>query len=531
MIHNRQTLSTTRHLSLAVLLIAIVATTSFAQQPAEGPYRAEWDSLISHEVPEWLLDAKFGIYAHWGVYSVPAFGNEWYAKRMYDKNDKLGTFDFHKKKYGDPSEFGYKDLVELFKAERYDPEAWADLIAASGAKYAGIAVVHHDGFLLWDSDVNRWCAGKMGPKRDVYGELVDALRKKDDMRIIATFHHIRTFDWYLPGTGGFGEIQNQKMVDEMKRSGWDLIDPEYSDLYWNSITGKYEDFITEWKAKVREVVDKYRPDVLWFDGGKFQEEGSQGPVLEILSYYLNRAHSWGKPVDVLNKLPTSMEFNFPEAFGVLTFEEGRDREAIVERPWIDDMKISTFSWGYIEGQTYKTADEILDGLIDRTARGGGLLLSLCPMADGTINQEQKDVLLEMGAWLDKNGEAIYGTRPWKIHAEGPEDKIHVIAGKHPKWVFGECGADDIRFTRKGNALYAIALGWPKDGRLTIKSLGTATRVSSGGISNVVLLGSKKKVTWDRTAHGLTVQLPSKGPNEIACALRIEIQGELDMTTE
>lgn len=500
--------------ALAALLAAAAAangaTTAVRYEPS-------WESLTAHEVPEWLLDAKLGMYAHWGVYSVPAHGNEWYAKRMYDPQDEV--FGWHRKTFGPQAEFGYKELIPRFKAEKFDPQGWAELVARSGARYAGIAVVHHDGFGLWDSDVYRWNAGKMGPKRDLYGELAAAMRKRD-LKIIATFHHIRTFDWYLP--------RSRQDIERGRKEGWDLFDPAYADLYWNRFTSKHEDFIARWQAKVREVIEKYRPDVLWFDGGKFQDPESQGLVLGLLSHYYNQGEAWGAQVEVLNKLPTSMEFNFPREFGVLTFEEGRDREARVDRPWIDDMKISTRSWGYIEGQTYKPADEIIDGLIDRVARGGGLLLSLCPKADGTIPEPQRKVLLEMGAWLKTHGEAIYGTRPWKTHAEGPEDKIHRKRGKHAKWVFGDCDAGDIRFTTKGNTLYAIALGWPQGRTLTIKTLGTGTKVSSDdAIGSVTLLGSDANLKWDRAAEGLTLHLPAQAPNPIAAAFRIEVKGTLD----
>ena len=177
-----------------ILLVFIIPGISWSSEP----YEATWESLNSHPVPKWLQDAKFGIYAHWGLYSVPAYGNEWYAKRMYDKGAGAKSYyDHHVKTYGSPAQFGNKDFAPLFKAENYDPAEWADIIKQSGAKYAGFAVVHHDGFLLWDSAVNRWNAGNMGPKRDLYGELVTELRKRD-LKTIATFHHIRTFDWYLP---------------------------------------------------------------------------------------------------------------------------------------------------------------------------------------------------------------------------------------------------------------------------------------------------------------------------------------------
>jgi len=486
-----------------------------ASEPA-GPYQRSWQSLKKHQIPQWLLDAKFGIYAHWGVYSVPAYGNEWYAKWMYNRNHAIHAH--HVKTYGDPSTFGYKDFVPMFKAERFDPQAWADLIAESGAKFAGIAVVHHDGFGLWDSDVNRWNAGKMGPKRDLYGELVQALRQKPDMKIIATFHHIRTFDWFLPS--------GEKAIAEARQAGWDLFDPRYADFYWNRFTGSFDDFIVQWKAKVKEVIDKYAPDVLWFDGGRFQEANAEHHVLEVLSYYLNRAAERHVQVEVLNKLPSTLKFNFPEDFGMLTFEEGRHRPVRVPRPWIDDMKISTASWGYIEGQEYRPVDEIIDGLVDRVSRGGGLLLNLSPKADGTIPEAQQQILRQMGRWLRQNGEAIYGTRPWKIHAEGPTEKLMRRRGRRWLWEFKNCDAGDIRFTRKGDTLYAITLGCPTDGRLMIRTLGRQT-VVAGGIRRITLLGSDAPIRWRRGDDGLMIRLPEQLPNEWALAFRVEVDGALE----
>jgi alpha-L-fucosidase len=255
---------------------------------ASGTYRPTWESLAGHPIPEWLLDAKFGIYAHWGVYSVPAFETEWYAKRMHETDSPV--YKHHLQQYGDPSKFGYKDFVPMFKAEKYNPEEWARFIEASGAKYAGFAVVHHDGFLLWDSSVNRWNAKRMGPQRDLYGELVAELRKRG-LKTIATEHHLRTFNWYLPGSNGFGVLKSPQLAAEIvKRNGWDLADPSYADLYWNELAGKkYADFLAEWQAKVREVIDKYQPDVLWFDGGDFRGKESEKMVLDLLCHYHNQA--------------------------------------------------------------------------------------------------------------------------------------------------------------------------------------------------------------------------------------------------
>jgi alpha-L-fucosidase len=483
-------------------------------------FEPEWESLMDNEIPEWLLDAKFGIYAHWGVYSVPAYRTEKYGRAMYVKGSNI--HNHHTRTYGDPAEFGYKEFIPMFKAENYDPAEWVKIIKQSGARYAGFALVHHDGFCMWDSQFTRWNSMNMGPKRDLYGELVKELRD-NDLKVIATEHHIRTFNWVLPWYRDFWSEPDTLMRIEYENLQWDIFDPEYGDLYWNEEAGmKYEDFIREWRNKLTEVIDKYRPDLLWFDGGAFQDETSAGDVQELLAYYYNKQNEWQKPVVVLNKLPGNLKFNFPVGLGMLTFEEGRDRQPDESLPWIDDMKISDVSWSYVEGQKYKTANEIVDGLIDRVARGGGLLLNLSPKADGTIPEEQQIVLREIGKWLEINGEAIFETRPWKIRTEGPDDKF--FSGKvNEKWSFTDnCDAGDIRFTINNNSLYVMALGWPDDLKLFVKSIHGKMEEFPDHIRNVSLLGSNKKVEWSVGLEGTTFVLPEK-VNDIAVVLKVELK--------
>jgi alpha-L-fucosidase len=499
---------------VAATLCTWGAVPAIAEASRASPYAPNWASLETHPMPEWLLDAKFGIYAHWGVYAVPAFQTEHYAKRMYEPGHRI--HEHHVRTWGHPSKFGYKEFIPLFKAERFDPDEWAKFIEASGARYAGLAVVHHDGFLLWDSAVSRWNAKQMGPMRDVYGDLVAALRRRG-LKTIATEHHIRSYNWYLPGTKAFGEGDIAAAEQIVREQKYDLGDPAYADLYWNSLTSTYADFMREWRAKLLEVIDKYQPDVLWFDGGNFRGNESEKIVLEVLAHYHNQATARGQEVEVLNKLPGTLKFNFPEQYGILTFEEGRDRDATVARPWIDDMKISDIGWGYVAGQKYKTGGEIVAGLIDRVARGGGLLLNLSPMADGTLPAEQTNALVEVGAWLKVNGEAIYDTRPWIIHAEGDEAKLRTRP-PNPKWTFTNVETSDIRFTqpKNGGAVYAISLAWPKDARsILIKSINTQTL--PGRITGVTLLGHQGALKFRRGADGLHVDLPA--PPETAAGGR------------
>ncbi len=485
-------------------------------------YEPNWESLTSYEIPDWVNDSKFGIYAHWGPYSAAAFGNEWYARNMYIEGSPEHAHFVSR--FGDLSKVGYKEWIPRFTAENFDPEQWAEIIAGSGAQYAGISLVHHDGFLLWDCKVNRWNAANMGPKRDLYGDLVAELRKKG-LRILATFHHMRTFNWYLPGSSTLGEAPSESEIEQAKSKGWDLFDPEYADLYWNAVTGKYEDFLEEWKKKIIEVFDNYQPDLTWFDGGRFREGPAQDAVCTVLAHYFNRSLKWGKGVTVLNKLPTNGKFNFPRELGMLTFEQGRDRLPGIERPWIDDINIAERSWGYIEGQTYRSAAYILKSLIDAVSRGGGIFLSLAPMADGTIPDGQVKVLGEIGEWLSVNSEAIHGTRPWRIQTEGNVERIWE-QGK--RWRYHLCDETDIRFTCTKDALYAIVMGCPKGDTYHIGTLRPITRIGDGDIRSVRLLGCGQPLTWNQNNDGLLIDLPNERPNDQAYTFKIEIDGEIDL---
>lgn len=493
------------------------ARTSFAGATGAPKYEPNWQSLAQHEGPEWLKDAKFGIYAHWGVYSVPAFETEWYGKLMYDPANPRGVYEHHVKTYGGPAKFGYHKFIPEFRAEKFNPYEWSDIVSNSGVKYAGIAVVHHDGFGLWSSKITPWNVGQMGPKRDLYGDLVAAYRKKG-LKILATFHHLRTFNWYLP--------EKAEYIEQGRKEGWDLFDSKYAQLYWNHFTSNYEAFLTEWQARVHEVIDRYHPDVLWFDGGNFQDPKAAPTVTEALAYYYNCSAARSQPVEVLNKFAANRKFNFPREFGTLTFEGGRDRPAEVDRPWTDDLSISQKAWGYRADITYRTPKEIINGLIDRVSRGGGLVVSLAPKADGTIPDEQKQILAATGAWLRVNGEAIYATRPWKIHAEGDEGKLHSLRGGHLIWDFNKCDASDVRFTRKGNVLYAIAMGWPPDGKFLVKSLADRANLPAGAIASVKLLGHDGPVSLTRDASGLTLEARAADPKKPAYTFRIEPKGSL-----
>ena len=284
-------------------------------------------------------------------------------------------------------------------------------------------------------------------------------------------------------------------------------------------TSQFADFFAQWQLKVREVINKYQPDMMWFDGGTFREDGFEDTALEILAHYLNQARAWGKDVLVLNKLPVSMKYNFHPDFGVINFESGRDRPASYERPWNDDMRIGDQSWGWVEGQRYASGHTLLSKLVDCVSRGGTMMLSLSPKPDGAIPAGQRDSLLAMGEWLRLNGEAIYATRPWRTHGEGDDSKLIVERRGHKFWEYEACNVDDRRYTQSkdGKTVYAIALGIPQ------RSITFADLDESLAIERVSMLESDQPVTWTQSAAGLSIDTTNTSfKTDLAAAWRISL---------
>ena len=461
-------------------------------------YQATWESLKTHQDPKWFDDAKFGIYFHWGVYSVPAFRNEWYSRNMYRTGSREN--EHHLAKWGSLDKFGYKDFIPMFKAENFDPDDWAQLFAASGAKFAGPVAEHADGFAMWDSKLTEWNAAKMGPKRDVVGEMGKAIRKKG-LKFITTFHHQWLWAWYPTFN---------KNVDagDPKYSG--LYGPVVSDAAWNfkEEMNYSPAFCSHWEAKIREVIDKYNPDLIWFDSR--MREIAEENRLGFLSYYYNKAVDWKRDVAVTYK-----GHDLEPGTGILDLERGRMAN-ITPYKWVNDDAINWDSWSYVENANYKSADRLVDELVDIVSKNGNLLLDIDPKPDGTIPEPTRERLLQIGKWLKLNGEAIYGTRPWEIFGEGPT--------KVPEGGFGESKikdftAADIRFTRNGNTLYAILLDWPGESA-KIESLKEGQALWFGRIRSVEMLGIKQFLKWKQDATGLTVQIPDKKPCEYAFVLKI-----------
>ncbi len=512
-------------------LSLVLATGTFgnaAQAIEQNSYQADWDSIAEKQIPEWLIDAKFGVYTHWGIYSVPAHGGPDYVRQMYSPTDKKGVYSYHTKKYGSLEEFGYTDFIPKFTAPKFNASEWVGLMNEAGAKFGGIALVHHDGFLLWDSKYSRWNAKNMGPKKDIYGEIAAEVAKYPDMKLAATFHHGRTFNY------AYGELPDKGGDLSKINKNWELADPDLGDFFWKDGRDSPEKFNSDWYGKITEVVDTYKPDFIWFDGLSTSMKGghpTEGTVKDAISYFYNESTKREQDVVVANKL--AAKFNFPDHVGLKSYENGRDMPEHQKGYWLADRAIG-YPWSYVNNKKYRDGpDYQVDSIIDFTSRGGIMFLSLTPKGDGSIADEEIAIMKGIGRWMKVNGEAIYGTRRFSVFGEGPTKttKQVKIKGKTKiKWDHRKLGGEDIRFTQKDNNLYSIALGWPKDGKLSIKTLASDYGISSEGkIEKISLLGTDEKITWTRDTKGLHVQFPKEEFGEFAYALKIEVAGDLIVT--
>jgi len=471
---------------------------------AAGPFQDSWESLAAYRVPAWYEDGKFGIFIHWGVYSVPAFDNEWYPRNMYLESSPV--FEHHVKTYGPQIKFGYKDFIPRFTAARFDPDQWAQIFKRAGARFVVMVAEHHDGFSLYDNSLSEWNAVNMGPKRDLLSLVAGAVRRHG--MVFGASSHRAEHWWFFEGG-----MQFASDVSEPRNSG--LYSPAFPrKTSFGNESQPDPAFLNDWLARAVEIVEKYRPQIVYFDWWIEQ------PVFEpyrrkFAAYYYNRAAAWKRGVVINYKLGS-----FRPGTAVETLERGRS-DVLRPNIWQVDTSISKRSWGYIENDEFRTAGAIIDDLVDAVSKNGVMLLNIGPRADGTLPEEAVRVLLETGRWLEVNGEAIYGTRPWRIFGEGP---TQAAGGSFQDKEQPPYTGEDFRFTTRGNVLYAIALGWPENGRFLIRSLAAGSPHLDHSIASVELLGSPQRVNWRQTPEGLVVESSSKPPVGNAYVLRIRLAG-------
>lgn len=453
----------------------------------KGPYKPTWKSIEeNYKIPEWFVDGKFGIFIHYGVYTVAAHASEWYPRHMYSNS---GVQKWHEEHFGRVDSIGYKDLIPLLKMDRFNADEWAELFKKSGAKYVIPTAEHHDGFAMYESKLTRWNSKNMGPHIDFIGELAKAVRKKG-LKFGVSNHRMEHWDFMYPQL-------NVKT---------DLFDPDYADFYGppqvppvrkqakpgeevledQSVAPQSKAFLEEWLARCQELVDNYKPDIFWFDNG-VNSRSLDSIKLRFAAYYYNRAASWGKAVSISTKSDAYL------AGSIRDFErQGRAPKEKTNYYWQVDDPIGE-KFGYVEGMKLTNAGSVVRRLVENVSRNGNYMLNISPKSDGTIPEEQKQILLGVGKWLGINGEGIYGTRAFNIDSDG-----------------------QFRFTTKKGNLYAISLSWSEE-PVVIKVL----PIAKGKVTKVSLLDHKGDITYIQDETGLKITFPKEKPCEYAYTFKIE----------
>ncbi|MCB0137478.1 MAG: alpha-L-fucosidase [Caldilineaceae bacterium] len=478
---------------------------------AEKKFEPTWESLQQYEIPAWYADGKFGIFIHWGAYAVPAFANEWYPRNMYIQGSR--EYEHHVKTHGPHTEFGYKDFIPMFRAEKFDPAAWAELFRESGARFVVPVAEHHDGFAMYDCSTSRWTSVHLGPQRDIVGELAQAVRARGMVFGVST--HRAEHWWFMNGGRNFPSDVQDPAFDDFYGPAVQHEDCDGTAQNTPSLTSQpypSTEYLEDWLARTVELVDKYQPQLVWFDWwighAAFPEY-----LKRFAAHYYNRGQEWDKGVAINYKYEA-----YQEGTAVLDVERGQLSDI---RPllWQNDTSVAKNSWSYVVPQDYKTAESLIQDLVDVVSKNGALLLNIGPRPDGTIPEPEQAILREIGAWLAVNGEAIYGTRPWELFGEGPTE---VTEGAFTDTKRAPFTAADFRFTTKGDALYAICLAWPGE-TATIHALRAGSPLLDRRVVEVALLGAPGALAWSVEANGLKIRMPAAKPCDHAYSFKIRLE--------
>lgn len=519
---------------------------SEAQEPMEkGKFSPDWESLRNYQVPDWFRDAKFGIWAHWGPQCVEGSG-DWMARSMYIEGSD--AYKHHIENYGHPSEFGFKDILPLFKAEKWDPDKLVELYKKIGAQYFFVLGNHHDNFDLWDSKYQPWNSKNIGPKRDILAEWEKASRKHG-LPFGISLHADHAWTWYEPSqrydrTGNKAGVSYDGTMtkEDGKGKWWEGLDPQqlyvqnhpmskaswFDGMIHNQWAWKggaalpSKEFCTNFYNRTIDVINRYNPDLLYFDvtGVPFDSISDAGLKIAAHFYNHNMATHDGKLEAVMfGKILTDEQ---KEAL-VWDVERGAPNE-IIPKPWQSCSCIG--GWHYTtaiyENNWYKSAPTVIRLLADIVSKNGNMLLSIPLRADGTFDEKEEVVINGIGDWMNVNKEAIYSTRPWKIFGEGPvaESDIALNAQGFNEGSYEKMSSEEIRFTQTPKSLYALVLDWPEDNRVVIKSLSKGNELYPDKIKNVILLGYGK-VPFRRTSAGLEVSLPLEIENKTVPVIKIK----------
>jgi alpha-L-fucosidase len=500
--------------------LALKNNNAFVQIPLidKGPFEPTRASLRAYEIPEWFRNAKFGIWAHWGPQSAVEYG-DWYARNMYFQNGR--EYNYHLKTYGHPSKFGFKDTIPLWKAEKFDTEYLMGLYKKAGARYFMSMGVHHDNFDLWNSQFNRWNAVKMGPQKDIVGMWKNAAQKHG-LKFGVSDHLWITYKWFSTSKGADkdGSLAGVAYdgADPKNFEYYGTCEEVFKDLDWNE-NGIPEAWKIHWFNRIKDLVNKYEPDLLYCDGQlPFEDHG-----LNLLAHFYNKsaAKNNGKTQVVYTSKRAA---DSAQGTGICVFDVERGVvESIWPLPWQTDTCIGDWHYNKERIGKYKTPKTVVDMLVDIVSRNGNLMLNFPLPASGMLDSDELNVLDGITKWMAINSEGIYDTRPWKIFGDGPqsttkkEDAANAGFNESKR---KDLTYEDVRFTTKGNTLYAFFMGWPSaQQQVAIRPLSTNSEQKIGNIENVELLGAGK-VEFTRDEEGLKITLPQQKPCEHAYTLKI-----------
>ena len=476
---------------------------------AEGKFKPEQASLERIQFPQWYKNAKFGIFIHWGIYSVPAFGSEWYPRNMYLQGSEV--YEYHRKNYGDQKNFGYKDFIPLFTATNFNPEAWAELIQSSGARFVVPVAEHHDGFAMYQSDLNPWNAAEKGPKRDVMLALKNAVEKRN-LKFCASSHRAEHYWFFSYGMQFDSDVKDPANLSLYGMAGEMPKPMEQKDHHFYHRNRPSKAVQEDWLLRTCEMVEKIHPSLIYFDWW-VNCFGYHKVWMEFLAYYYNRCAEWN--------IDGAINFKYQACspdMAVFDIERGQQNE-IYPQFWQADTSIAKTSWGHIANQQYKTTPELLTALIDVVSKNGALLLNIGPRADGTIPEEEQKILRDIGAWLKINGEAIYNTRPYFVFGEGPTE---VKNGAFTDVMDCAYTSADIRYTRNENSVYAIGMNTASDFYFKSTALAAGRNSAPYKIKKLQLLGSGElDYEWDDDS--LRVKLPETLPLGMPYAIKLEVE--------
>jgi alpha-L-fucosidase len=518
-------------IALGLIIMAFVPSLR-ADENTSGKFEPSWQSFAQYQCPDWFRDAKFGIWAHWSPQCVPEQG-DWYARKMYIPTE--ADYRYHVEHYGHPSKFGFKDIDNLWHAEHWDPDKLLALYKRAGAKYFVALANHHDNFDNWDSKYQPWNATKIGPKKNLIAGWEKAARDAG-LRFGVSVHASHAWSWYEPAQGADEDgplkgvpYDGKLTVVDGKGMWWEGLDPQ--ELYaqnhtpgkklvwdWDASQGSSVPdaaYIEKFYNRTTDLIDRYHPDLLYFDDYVLPFEKISDVGLRLAAHYYN-----ANPQGVMN----TKNLNEQQRRCLVWDVERGKADTLQPYPWQTDTCIG--DWHYrrsiFERHRYKTPAMVVGMLVDIVSKNGNLLLSIPVRGDGSIDDDEVKFCEAMAKWTDVNGQAIFGTRPWTIYGEGPstEPKPTTRSQQFSEGKEKPYTPQDIRFTAKGETLYAIALAWPEDGKLVIQSLASGSGKYEGEIGKVELLGASQLLKWERTPQGLSITLPSEKPCDYAYALRI-----------